>query len=218
MDYRFDLPMEDQEEIWDREYKNNESKWRRERHTIPRILKGKKVLEIGVGNGKNIPEIIKQKPEIIFAIDSSKQAIDISKRKFNQKNLNFVKRDMRNTGFSDGFFDVILCYYVLNNLLEKQRKKTISEIHRLLGKGGIVVFEDFRVGDLRQFETKEKSIEKNTIVKKNGLVCHFFNEKEIRTMFKKFKINKLEKKEFGVVLKKPELKRKLILMTARKKK
>ena len=38
-----------QEEVWDIEYSRSE--WRKETRTLPKMLSGKKVLEIGVGNG-----------------------------------------------------------------------------------------------------------------------------------------------------------------------
>src|SRR3989338_9470119 len=41
------LVMNNQELIWDTEYKNNRSKWKKDRITIPSLLSNKKVLEIG---------------------------------------------------------------------------------------------------------------------------------------------------------------------------
>ncbi|HVY01267.1 MAG TPA: class I SAM-dependent methyltransferase [Candidatus Nanoarchaeia archaeon] len=208
--------MENQEEIWDYEYKQNNSKWRRERHSIPKVLKNKVILEIGVGNGKNLAEIINQRPKLVSAIDSSKQAILICKRKFNQRNIKFVQRNIINSGFADEAFDVILCYYVLNNLLEKDRKLAVKEMHRILRKGGVLIFEDFMRGDLRQEKSGGNIIEKNTIMKKNGIICHFFSKAEVRKLFKKFKVQKLSEKRFKVVLKQPKLKRKLVFMQAKK--
>jgi ubiquinone/menaquinone biosynthesis C-methylase UbiE len=208
--------MEKQENVWDLEYKRNSSKWRRERHSIPNVLKDKIVLEIGVGNGKNLSEIINQKPKIVSALDSSKEAILICKRNFNQKNLKFVKRDIINSGFANGAFDVILCYYVLNNLLEKDRKLAVREMYRILRRGGILIFEDFMKGDLRQSKSEGEVIEKNTLLKKNGLICHFFSKAEVKKLFRKFKVEEIEEKKFKVVLKQPKLKRKLVFMQAKK--
>lgn len=208
--------MNNQEKIWDLEYKKNKVKWKKERHYIPNILKNKRVLEIGVGNGKNISEIIKQKPGALFALDISQEAINLCKGKFKSKNLHFIKRDIRNSGFSDNSFDVVLCYYVLNNFLEKDRRTVVNEIYRLLCKNGILIFEDFMKGDLRQSEIYGKPMEKNTLLKNNGLICHFFTKAESRKLFKKLRINNLEEKEFKIILKNPKLKRKLISVEASK--
>ena len=178
-----------QEEVWDEEYGKME--WRKETRALPKMLEGKKVLELGVGNGKTLIAIHRQNPKEIHAIDFSQKAIDICKEKFQLDDIKFLKADVLNPPFEDNSFDAVVCYYVLNNLIESERKKAVGEIYRVLKKEGIVLFEDFAVGDFR-FKKGSNMIAENTLIKANGIICHFFQDKEIKELFKDFSKVKIQ--------------------------
>jgi len=202
-----------QNKIWDEEYSKFE--WRKETRTLPsRVLTGKKVLELGVGNGKTLISILRQHPEEVYAIDFSEKAIEIAKDKFQLDDVNFEKMDVTSLNFEDESFDAVVCYYVMNNLTEGERKKAISEMFRVLKDEGLVLFEDFSVGDFR-FKKGSNTIAENTIAKVNGLTCHFFTDKEIKELFSDFsrvKINVRETKP----LRGKDYTRKLICAVIRK--
>jgi ubiquinone/menaquinone biosynthesis C-methylase UbiE len=182
-----------QSAIWDKEYSKFE--WRKETRTLPsRVLTGKKVLELGVGNGKTLISILRQKPKEVIAIDFSEKAIEICKDKFQLDDVKFLKADVLNLPFEDNSFDAVVCYYVLNNLNENERKLAVKEIFRVLKDEGIVLFEDFSVGDFR-FKKGSNTIAENTIIKANGLSCHFFSDKEIKELFSGFSKVKLDIRE-----------------------
>ena len=197
--------MKEQKRLWDLEYKNNENKWNRETRSIPAVLKGKKVLELGVGNGKTLRAILKLKPERVVAVDFSEEAIKICKDGFD--GVKFVNGDVKKLPFADSSFDIVVCYYILDNLLEKDRKKAVKEIYRVLNKEGKVLFEDFAVGDFRDMGRK---IEKNTREKKNGLICHFFDVPELKKLFGGFSRVDVKKKEFSPFSKSCGIKRKIV--------
>jgi len=175
-----------QKEVWDAEYSQKGAIWNREPMNLPKILKGKRILELGAGNGKTLKSILRQKPSGVVAIDFSKQAIAQCKKTFqNFSHLTLLEADILALPFNNKDFDIVFCYYVLNNLMKKERKKAINEIKRVLKPKGRILFEDFAVGDFRH-EKGAKSIEKNTIKKKNNIICHFFTEKEVKSLFKLF--------------------------------
>jgi len=185
--------MVSQSKIWNKLYLSN-LKWHHETQ-IPNVLKGKKVLEIGVGTGKTMQSLIKQNPKELIAIDNSKEAVKVSTERIKDHRIKIINADVTDMPFKDNRFDIIVCYYVLNNMLKKDRIKAVKEITRVLGDKGTILFEDFAVGDFRQEAEKLKDIEKNTIKKKNGLICHFFDKKEIKELFKGHKIT-VKTKEF----------------------
>jgi len=185
-----------QNKLWDEEYSKLE--WRKETRTLPKLLQGKKVLEIGVGNGKTLITILRQKPKEVHAVDFSDKAIEIVKDKFLLDDVNFEKMDVCSLGFEDELFDAVVCYYVLDNLNEGERRDAVREIYRVLKYDGIVLFEDFSVGDFR-FKKGSNLIASNTIVKANGISCHFFENKEVKELFEDFsrvKLNVRETKPF----------------------
>ncbi|MEI6850176.1 MAG: class I SAM-dependent methyltransferase, partial [archaeon] len=164
------------------------------------ILKGKKVLELGVGNGKTLKSIVKDKPKSISAIDFSKKAIDICKSEFRDKKIEFIEGDVNDLPFEDESFDMVVCYYVLNNLNKDDQIKTVKEIHRVLSNNGKVLFEDFAKGDFRDDGKEEKS----------GLIKNYFNLRQIKELFSDFSGVEIKIREFNTIKSDPELKRKII--------
>ncbi len=181
-----------QELIWNKLYDDRLS-WKKESITLPNVLKNKRVLELGVGTGKTLVSILRQKPKEVCAVDFSERAIERSAERFGDK-VTLIQADAKHLPFEGEYFDIVVCYYVLNNSLKRDRALVVKEIFRILKKRGVCLFEDFSVNDLRNDGKKHKT-EKNTIVKKSGLACHFFDEKELKELFKGFKI-KMKKKSF----------------------
>lgn len=206
--------MKSQEEIWDLEYKNDDNKWKKEAIFLPNMLKYKTVLELGVGNGKTLSSIIIQKPKSVTAIDFSQEAIDICKSNIKNKEVSFIKADVKNLPFARETFDIIICYYLLDNLKEKEREEAVKEIKRVLRNSGTIIFEDFAVGDFRQ--KVGKIIENNTIEKKSGLIQHFFTKEELLDLFKDFSQISLKEKSFLPFKNKKDIQRKIIFGTIRK--
>ncbi len=194
-----------QKNIWNYEYSKNANKWNKETIDLPLILKSKKVLELGVGNGKTLKSILKQNPSETIAVDFSEKVIESVKNQF--RDVEFCNSDVRELPLSDEKFDIVVCYYILNNLLEMGRKKAVKEIFRVLKKSGKVLFQDFAVGDYRQ---NGEIIEKNTILHKNGIICHFFTDKEMNRLFSKFSVSDLKIEERFPIRKNKKIKRRII--------
>lgn len=202
--------MKSQEPVWDKLYNKNNNLWNRETSNMPDILKNKEVLEVGAGNGKTLHTIIKQKPKSITAIDISREAINILKSLFKEKNIKFINESIIRTTLKKERFDIIVCYYVLNNLREYERTRAVEEMHRLLKDKGTILFEDFAVNDFRQKEGKSLNSEENTIIKNNGLIHHFFTKEELNNLFRRFKSIDLKKKSFSPFRNKKHIQRRLI--------
>lgn len=172
-----------QKELWNQEYKLKKDVWKRETRDVPVSLKNKKVLELGVGNGKTLISILKQKPSKVVAIDYSKEAVKICKGRFKQENVGIFEDDIINMTFEDNYFDFVIAYYVLDNLNANEREKAVHEIKRVLKKKGKIVFEDFASEDFRE-------------KKKTKFHKYYFKEEDIREMFKSFKVEKIEIKSY----------------------
>lgn len=169
---------------WNLEYKRKREVWR-ERFTelFPEgAFAGKKVLELGVGNGKTLQKILLQKPRSIKAVDFSLIAIRLCKEKFaKEKSIEFLEADLKELPFKDSEFDVVVCFHTLAHLLRSERPKAIEEIKRVLKKRGKLLFEDFAVKDFRFGKGKE--IEENTFQRGNGITYHYFTAKEVERLF-----------------------------------
>lgn len=205
--------MGNQESIWDKLYKERLT-WKKETINLPNLLKGKDVLELGVGTGKTLISILKQNPRSVTAIDISQEALTQAAYLVKSENVKFAKSNILDFQ-SDEKFDIIICYYVLNNLIEKERKEAIIRMHKALKPHGIIIFEDFAIGDFREKEGI-KNIESHTTEREDGLICHFFGKKEVESLFKTFKIIKLSDKTFHPIRKNQKIERKIMDVVARK--
>lgn len=201
--------MKSQEKIWDLEYKKNNNIWKKEVPNLPNIFKNKTILELGVGNGKTLYSILIQKPKKVIAADFSSEALNISKIIFEkERNVRFVKASALSLPIEDNFFDIVVCRYILNNLKKKEREKAVKEMHRVLKKDGKIIFEDFSKEDFRYLsKNKPVLVEKNTIIKENGMICHFFEKEELDILFSRFSKHKVKKISFQPIKLKPNLKR-----------
>ncbi len=198
--------MKSQQTIWDEEYNLNKNKWKKDTLKLPLIMKDKAVLELGVGNGKTLRAILRQHPKKVAGVDFSTKAIEICRKSFSDEKVVFKKADVKNIPFNNKEFDIIVCYYILNNLSRAEIKKALSEIKRVLKNNGKIIFKDFATGDFR-----EKGIIRNhTIKNKKGIVCHFFTSAEVKSLFKDFSKANFKIKTSYPITHKPNLRRKTI--------
>jgi ubiquinone/menaquinone biosynthesis C-methylase UbiE len=75
--------------------------------------------------------ILKQKPKSVEAIDFSQEAIKICKNNSNFKSVNLTKGNVLHMPYESASFDVVVCYYILNNLIQKDRLKAVKQIKEL---------------------------------------------------------------------------------------
>ena len=189
--------MESQKPLWNKLYKSRLD-WKKETLNLPNLLKSKIVLELGVGTGKTLKSILKQKPKKVLAIDFSEEALQICKENVKDSRVSFVNSDILN--FQSGEkFDVIVCYYVLNNLEENERKRAVEKMQNLLNKEGIILFEDFAKGDFREKQER-----------KDNLFCHFFSESEVKELFRDFSEIKIKTRTLSLIRTDKKLKRRII--------
>lgn len=204
-----------QEKVWDSLYSKNKNLWSRQAHSLPKICKGKRVLELGVGNGKTLKSILAQKPSSLTAIDISQQALSLCQSSPLFTEVQFIHSSVTSLPFPDSSFDIVVCYYILNNLSPQDQSKALDEIHRVLKKGGFLLFQDFAAGDFREKEHSRK-LSPHTYLLKDGRYCHFFTIPEVKKLFSSFSSIELEKKKSYPIHRRKDLVRKLIAGLAKK--
>jgi len=174
--------------IWNEEYKKNIKNQRfslflkRQLNDFLKILnKNSKIIDLGCGNGEKAHYIAKHGFNVV-GVDSSKEAIDYAKKNFPE--LKFYKREVLSTKFKDKSFDAIVSIALFHCFLEKDRKKYVKEINRILKKRGIL----FQLVLSSNDETMKsgKEIEKNTFLQKLGTPFHLFTKKELQEYFPNF--------------------------------
>lgn len=99
------------------------------------FVKGKKVLEVGCGDGYGSAYLAKTAAEVT-GMDYEKDIILSAKNKYSCKNLSFVDGDATCLEFENGSFDVICSFQVIEHIPEDQLLQYLSEIKRVLKNDG----------------------------------------------------------------------------------
>jgi len=103
------------------------------------IQNGDKVLDIGVGTGRNAGLLL-DKGATVEGIDISTGMMTEAKNRLKGKNINFTVADAgKKIPFDNALFDYAVCMRVLKYI--PTWKKTIKEVSRVLKKKGIFVLE-----------------------------------------------------------------------------
>ena len=98
------------------------------------LLSGKTILDAGCGAGRDSKYLFDNGFEVT-GVDLSEEMLVAAKK---ISKARFLLRDIRDTGFSKGFFDGIWCYNALLHLNEKSLKDAVKEFCRVLKAGGIL--------------------------------------------------------------------------------
>jgi ubiquinone/menaquinone biosynthesis C-methylase UbiE len=122
--------------------------------TIPTTLKGKKVLDLGSGAGRDcylLSYLVGEKGEVV-GVDMTDEQLEVANRhidyhteKFGYKesNTRFIKGDiekLNELNLEDNYFDVIISNCVIN--LATDKEAVLKEVYRVLKPGGEMYFSD----------------------------------------------------------------------------
>ena len=143
-------------------------------------------VELGCGAGNNLEFLSDQGYSRIIGVDGSKSAIQHAKKKIKKKNIELIQSD-----FTEIFFenvDLFLDRVSLTHNKKEDIKKILSNILSQLNVGGFFLSSMFCKSHYAYKEKKRKTetfFSKEMKVK-NGVVTSFYDEKEIRSLFKNF--------------------------------
>ena len=157
-----------------------------------------RVLDLGCGAGRNLICMASQRFEA-HGLEISDTGITFSKERLKKRNLKayVVKSDMHLLPFISSCFDAVICLFTIYHQKLKGIQETISEIHRVLRKGGILLtnFHSKRSG----MYGKGVKAEKDTFTRQNGpekgVAHHFTDKEEIMKLLKGFKNISIELRE-----------------------
>ena len=99
---------------------------------------GKRVLEVGCGNGYTLGKYAQAGAEV-YGIDVTETAVDISRKRFVFQKLkgDFIVGNAEDLPYENDFFDCVCSMGVLHHVPDTE--KAVSEIHRCLKPGGRLI-------------------------------------------------------------------------------
>jgi len=162
---------------------------------ISKLLKEKgikRILDLGCGTGRHVIFFSKKGFEV-YGMDASPKGISIAEQWLLEENLEAelkLHRMEEIFPYEDNFFDAIISIQVIHHNKMKEILITVSEIVRVLKKGGIIFITFPRLGGTWHESPDLKEIERGTYIpqkgKEKGLPHHFFIIEEIYDVFNKF--------------------------------
>lgn len=147
------------------------------------------VLDLGCGSGRFLLPLSRKYDAV--GTDVSPRAILrateylLKNRASNEKCADCLVSSITSLPFSEKSFDAVLCLGVLQHLLEEERKQAISEIKRVMKTGAVLVLEVFGTEDMRY---GGESVEKDTFLRKNGIIYHYFSKDELSGLLEGFEL------------------------------
>lgn len=171
------ISKEIEEDIWIREYKEYFNR------------KGK-CLDLGCGIGQYSKELMSYGYEV-----TSSDVSDIALEKVKEFNSNVIKLDMKEKlPFSDNEFDLVFANLSIHYFSDKDTKKLMLEIKRILKKDGLFI------GSVNGLEGYEKiketaiEIEKHYWFNKNKYI-RLFDKEDLKKYLSIFNITNIEERE-----------------------
>jgi len=160
-------------------------------------LEGKSVLEIGCGAG-SLTERLARHSKYVTAIDLTKSAVDLTRRRFALHGLhgNILQMNGENLGFPDEAFDFVWSWGVIHHSANTER--IVEEIHRVLKPGGeacvmvynrnsiefqlgIRIIRGVLLGGLLKYSVDELADRCS-----DGFIAKYYSPVRFREMFSKF--------------------------------
>jgi cyclopropane fatty-acyl-phospholipid synthase-like methyltransferase len=176
----------------------------------------KKVLDLGCGSGRHLVYLAKHGFEV-YGLDAAKSGMKIAKAWLKKENLKAhlkVGDFYQNYPYKDSFFDAVVSINAIHHGREKDVKRTIAEIYRIVKPGGVIFItvskRNYRCSLQPTARIKTKKITSHVYVPCSGPekgIPHFmFNKQLIKQYFHNFIIQDLYADEnnygfFGVKMK-----------------
>jgi ubiquinone/menaquinone biosynthesis C-methylase UbiE len=127
------------------------------------FVEGKRVLDLGSGSGYG-SQILFEKGHAnsVWGIDLSDEATNYATNTFGNEKVSFKVSTADDTGFENGYFDVVTCFELIEHV--KEYSNLIDEVKRVLKKDGVfIVSTPHKKGEttnpfhVHEFELKEFS-------------------------------------------------------------
>jgi demethylmenaquinone methyltransferase/2-methoxy-6-polyprenyl-1,4-benzoquinol methylase len=119
--------------------------WRRRAIRLLIPYRPQRILDVATGTGDLALKAARLKPKRIIGIDISQKMIDIGMKKIRARNLESVisleNGDAERLCFESNSFDAITVAFGVRNFTDL--KKGLSELHRVLRRGGVAVILEF---------------------------------------------------------------------------
>lgn len=127
---------------------------------LAQVIDGETVLDVGCGDGSLLESLARANPAgRTVGVDLAAGMLGRSRRRFDRLRLAGVElhlADVCGLPFEDGSFDVVTCAYVLDILNDDDITQALTEIKRILRRGGRLVMANAAHAERRRHSLSER--------------------------------------------------------------
>ena len=163
--------------------------------------RAERVLDLGCGAGRHVMYLAESRFKT-YGADISDTGLKLTKKRLESRKMeaDMIRCDMKSLPYVHSCFDAVVCVQTIYHQTLKGIQETVSEIHRILKKGGLL---------LANFHSKRSSkygkgieVEENTFTQENGpekgVLHHFLDENELRELLGHFSVDvEVREKKIG---------------------
>ncbi len=151
----------------------------------------KPILDLGCGGGNNTLYLIGKGKQVI-PCDQSMNAIESIRRNFEEINDAMCFNMLDEFPFEDAAFDVVIADLCLHYFNAFDTNSILSKIIKVLVPGGHMMLRVNSVNDVNHGAGQGREVEHHVYENASGTLKRFFDEEDIRSIFKDFEIEYLE--------------------------
>lgn len=128
--------------------------WRKKAINYLKTLEPKSILDVATGTGDFAIESLKLSPQKVTGIDISTGMLEVGRKKIQAmgvtNRIELIEGDSENIPFEDNIFDAVIVAFGVRNF--ENLDTGLSEMYRVLRKGGKVVILEFSKPDTFPFK------------------------------------------------------------------
>ncbi|MDD1728391.1 MAG: class I SAM-dependent methyltransferase [Methanospirillum sp.] len=151
------------------------------------------ILELGVGDGKNV-RTRNLSDRCCIGVDFSPAALRICQGDPVLSDLHLVQSDACYLPFHNSSVDHVYAHHILGHLSLYLQPVLMDEIWRVLKPQGSLALTVFAQGDMRDGQGEE--IEPGTYLRGDGIITRYFSPDDIRVLGFRFLIGKIIREEW----------------------
>lgn len=143
----------------------------------------------------------------VYSFDVSEESVSLTKMgldKYGYQSDRVQKASIINTGYEDSFFDGIVAHAVIDHLVEKDARKAVEEMNRIVRTDGLILLS-FDIPDDDDYQEKHEILTDGTMLytdqSRKGMYFRPYNWQMIQSLLDGYRlIYKKEKQRERVVI------------------
>ena len=185
--------MHNQREAWDYRYRMKGRQWGNAPTEISELPDSGIILELGVGDGKNL-RARRLSGAYYIGLDFSREALYLCQKEPVLSGIPLLLADACHIPIRDALVNKVYAHHILGHLSSLLTPVLISEIFRVLCPNGQLIITVFSSGDMRDNTGKE--VEPSTYLRGDGIITRYYTEDMIRALCPGFIIREINRIEW----------------------